>query len=49
MILTSRSISSLAQTSHKTDNVFSDGWTQELATATGNVTDEIVASLAFSI
>ena len=45
----SKSVSSLAQTSLKTDNVFSDGWTQELATATGNVTDGIVASLAFSI
>ena len=44
-----KSISNLAQTSLSTDNVFSDGWTQELATATGNSTDGIVASLALNI
>ena len=44
-----RSVSNLAQSSLSTDNVFSDGWTQELATATGTVAGGIVASLALNI
>ena len=41
----SRSVSNLAQTSLDTDNVFLDGYSLQLATVTGTVTDGLVARL----
>jgi protocatechuate 3,4-dioxygenase beta subunit len=39
------SVSNLAQTSLATDNVFSDGWSLQLATVTGDVTKGMTATL----
>ena len=39
------SVSNLARTSLATDNVFSDGWSLQLATVTGSVGDALTASL----
>jgi protocatechuate 3,4-dioxygenase beta subunit len=41
----SRSVGNLAQTSLDTDNVFSDGYSLQLAAVAGNVTDGMVATL----
>lgn len=41
----SRSVTNLAQTSLATDNVFSDGYSLQLATVTGSVGDGMVATL----
>ena len=41
----SQSLRNLAQTSLSTDNVFRDGYSLQLATVTGNVTDGLTASL----
>ncbi|HEY6530766.1 MAG TPA: intradiol ring-cleavage dioxygenase [Acidimicrobiales bacterium] len=41
----SASVRNLAQTSLQRDNVFSDGWTTQLATVTGSVSDGYVAQL----
>ena len=41
----SQSLRNLAQTSLETDNVFSDGYSLQLATVTGNVTDGMTATL----
>ena len=41
----SQSLQNLAQTSLETDNVFSDGYSLQLATVTGNVTDGMTATL----
>jgi hypothetical protein len=38
-------MSNLAQTSLSSDNVFSDGYSLQLATVTGSVTDGFTASL----
>lgn len=35
----------MAQTSLDSDNVFSDGYSLQLATVTGNVTDGMIAAL----
>lgn len=45
----SQSVSNMTRTTLSSDNVFRDGWTEELATVTGNVTDGFVATLAFAI
>jgi len=39
------SVSNLAQTSLATDNVFSDGWSLQLAIVTGDVTKGMTATL----
>ena len=41
----SQSLQNMAQTSLGTDNVFSDGYSLQLATVTGNVTDGMTATL----
>ena len=41
----SQSLQNMAQTSLDTDNVFSDGYSLQLATVTGNVTDGMTATL----
>jgi protocatechuate 3,4-dioxygenase beta subunit len=43
------SVANLSQVSLATDNVFSDGWTTQLPTMTGNATDGYVATLAVPI
>jgi protocatechuate 3,4-dioxygenase beta subunit len=40
-----QSLQNMAQTSLETDNVFSDGYSLQLATVTGNVTDGMTATL----
>ncbi|MGF1665103.1 MAG: hypothetical protein ACFCVC_02410 [Acidimicrobiia bacterium] len=39
------SVANLAQLSLETDNVFADGWTDQLATVTGSLADGYTASL----
>jgi hypothetical protein len=41
----SQSLQNMAQTSLDTDNVFSDGYSLQLATMTGTVTDGMTATL----
>ena len=43
------SVSNLARISYATDNVFSDGYSLQLATMTGNVTDGYVATLTLAV
>ncbi|GGX86730.1 hypothetical protein GCM10007386_16990 [Pseudoduganella dura] len=45
----SASVRNLAQISFATDNVFSDGYSLQLATVTGNVTDGYVATLTVAV
>jgi protocatechuate 3,4-dioxygenase beta subunit len=45
----SASIANLAQTSLATDNVFSDGWSLQLAKVTGDVTKGMVATLGVPV
>ena len=42
---TSTSVSNLGQVSLATDNVFSDGWSSELATTKGSIADGYTATL----
>ena len=44
-----QSVRNMAQTSLETDNVFSDGAEQQLATMTGSVADGYVAALALAV
>jgi protocatechuate 3,4-dioxygenase beta subunit len=44
-----QSVRNLAQTSLATDNVFSDGWTTQLATVTGDVTSGYTATVTYVI
>ena len=43
------SAANLRRSSLATDNVFSDGWTQQLATVTGDATSGFVATLTFAV
>ena len=43
------SVNNLSQISLETDNVFSDGWSTELATVTGSVTDGYTATLNVAV
>ncbi|WBR99908.1 intradiol ring-cleavage dioxygenase [Pseudoduganella sp. SL102] len=45
----SASVRNLAQISFATDNIFSDGYTLQLATVTGNATDGYVATLTVAV
>jgi protocatechuate 3,4-dioxygenase beta subunit len=45
----SQSVRNLAQTSLATDNVFSDGWTTQLATMTGDVTTGFTAAVTYVV
>jgi hypothetical protein len=45
----SASVSNLARISYATDNVFSDGYSLQLATMTGNATDGYVATLTLAV
>jgi hypothetical protein len=45
----SASVRNLAQISFATDNIFSDGYSLQLATVTGNVTDGYVATLTVAV
>lgn len=45
----SASVRNLAQISFATDNIFSDGYTLQLATMTGNATDGYVATLTVAV
>jgi protocatechuate 3,4-dioxygenase beta subunit len=45
----SASVRNLSQISFATDNIFSDGYSLQLATVTGNVTDGYVATLTVAI
>ena len=45
----SQSVNNLAQISFATDNVFSDGYTTELATVTGDVTNGYALTLTIGI
>ena len=44
-----QSVRNLAQTSLATDNVFSDGWTTQLATMTGDVTSGFTATVTYVV
>lgn len=44
-----KSAANLCRSSLATDNVFSDGWTQQLATVTGDATSGFVATLTFAV
>jgi hypothetical protein len=43
------SVRNMTQTSLARDNVFSDGWSQEMATVTGNNTSGYVANLTIGV
>jgi protocatechuate 3,4-dioxygenase beta subunit len=45
----SASVSNLARISYATDNIFSDGYSLQLASMTGNATDGYVASLTLAV
>jgi protocatechuate 3,4-dioxygenase beta subunit len=45
----SKSVQNLAQTSLATDNVFSDGWDQELGVITGDLTSGLTVSLGVPV
>ena len=44
-----QSVSNLSHVSLATDNVFSDGWSSELATVKGSVADGYTATLAVPV